>query len=206
MTIHGTVTMVTTVLSLAVAGTTTASAQLMLNNLEARLNGTGRVAKPELQGQARIPGTASNTRPPETTVRYVPGVTRAEVLARNSVYDHPDLGVAYGKAFAASVEDCRLDVARRRGVAPGEIAAGTLTLRWTIQPYGRVQDVSAFAWSVTNEEVTACAELVVASRALLSAVQMPAALEWTYAFRKLPADAREPPAVLETTPVQALLP
>ena len=85
------------------------------------------------------------------------------------------------------MEQCHLDVARRLGVTLGDIAAGTLTLRWTLEPSGRVQDVSVFAWSPTDEGVMACAELVVASRSLRNMVQAPVALEWTHAFRSFSA-------------------
>jgi hypothetical protein len=145
---------------------------------------TGRVAPSGLSGKGRgIVDAASIAQRSETRVHSGPGAAPPKALARISLRDDPDLAFQYGNAFAASVERCRLDVARRLGVTLGEVAAGTLTLHWTLEPSGRVQDVSVFAWSPTDERVMACAELVVASRSLRNMVQAPVALEWTYAFR-----------------------
>jgi hypothetical protein len=189
MTIRATVLMVSTVLVFTVAGTASSSAQPMVLGLEADLlHRTGRVAVSGLSGKGEgIVGAASIAQRSETRVQSGPGAAPPKALVRISLRDDRDLAFQYGSAFTASVERCRLDVARRLGVALGEVAAGTLTLHWTLEPSGRVQDVSVFAWSPTDEGVMACAEMVVASRSLPSMVHAPVALEWTYAFRKLSA-------------------
>jgi len=189
MTIRSTVLMVSTVLLFTVARTASSSAQPLVLPLEADLlHRTGRVAPSGLSGKGRgIVDAASIGQRSETRVHSGPGAAAPKALARISLRDDPDLAFQYGSALAASVERCRLDVARRLGVTLGEVAAGTLTLHWTLEPSGRVQDVSVFAWSATDEGVMACAALVVASRSVRNMVQAPVALEWTYAFRTLSA-------------------
>src|SRR5262249_53556995 len=41
------------------------------------------------------------------------------------------------------VSACRVDVARRRQVAPGKLAAKEIVLRFTVEPDGRVRDAEA---------------------------------------------------------------
>jgi len=198
MTIRWTVLIVSTVVVFTFARTAPSAEQPVVLGLEADLlHRTGRVAPSGLSGKGRgIVDAASIGQRSETRVHSGPGAAAPKALARISLRDDPDLALQYGgSAFAASMEGCRLDVARRLGVTLGEVAAGTLTLHWTLEPSGRVQDVSVFAWSPTDERVMACAELAVASRSLRNMVQAPVALEWTYAFRTfsaMPAKAVAP--------------
>jgi len=171
-----------------------------LRNLDAELHGTGRVAVPDVGVEGNgILGAASIAERPETRVRSFLVSPTKKALTRISLRDDPLLDFQYGNAFAISLEACRFDLARQLGVTPAEIAAGIVTLRWTVEPSGRVRDVSVVAWSPTDEAVTACANLVVVRRVLPNPVERPVALEWTYAFRKIPA-------ITETVPVQEAVP
>lgn len=195
MTICSTVSKVSTLLAVALATTATATAQPLAPkmaatdlNLEAELHRTGQVAVPDLYGEGNGILTSTSIKDgPETRVLPVSASPPTKALARISLRNDPTLAFQFGKAFAASVEECRFDAARRGGIAPAKIAAGTITLRWTIEPSGHVRDISAIAWSPTDAAVTACAKRLVAIRMLLNPVETPLALEWTYTFRKMPA-------------------
>jgi len=65
------------------------------------------------------------------------------------------------------VANCRIEVARRRRVAPAQVAAGNVVLRFTIEPSGRVRDAEAVSAVNTDLEVAACAKRVLS--------------EWTFA-------------------------
>jgi hypothetical protein len=196
MTTRSTIVTLVTTATLALAGNATAKAQTMAGNIEAELNRTGQVAVPALHPDGKgIPGAAATADRPETRVRLVPLESRKRTPRRISLRDDPSLSSQYGVAFAALVEGCRFDVARRRGVTPGEIPAGVVTVRWTIEPSGRVRDLSAIARSPTDAAVSSCAMQVVAGRALLNPVEAPLALEWTYAFRRIHAIAKPMPVL-----------
>ena len=59
------------------------------------------------------------------------------------------------------LQQCRIEVARRRRVAPSRVAAKSVTLRWTIEPSGRVHDAEALLAPQTDTEVAACAKRVI---------------------------------------------
>ena len=194
MTIHPTLLTLSTVLALALAAPATATAQskgpaaggFLSRNQEAELHRTGQVALPDLHGEENgIPVGVAIGQRAETRVPSVSAARPGKTSTRISLRDNPTLSFQYGKAFTASVEECRFDVARRAGIAPAQIVAGLITLRWTIEPSGYVRDVSAITSSPTDPAVTACVKRLVAGRALLNPVEKPLALEWTYAFRKI---------------------
>ena len=56
----------------------------------------------------------------------------------------------------ASLDDCRVDVARRRRVAPTEVQGDTLTLRWLIRPTGEIGATQVVATSPTDLDLMDC--------------------------------------------------
>jgi hypothetical protein len=58
------------------------------------------------------------------------------------------------------VTACRVEVARRRRITPVKVAARAVTIRFTIEPSGRVRDAEALAAAGTDLEVAACAKRV----------------------------------------------
>jgi hypothetical protein len=163
-----------------------------LPTLQAEMHRTGQVGVPDLHSDGKgILVAAPTAQRPETRVRSIVATSSSKTSKWALLRDDPTLDIQYGRAFTASVERCRFDVARREGVNPAEIAAGTVTLRWTIEPSGRVRDVFAVASSPTDEGVTDCAKRMVASRVLLNPVAKPLALELTYTFRKISASTDE---------------
>jgi len=60
-------------------------------------------------------------------------------------------------ARISDVLACRLEIATDRRVRLEKVAAGTVLLRWTIQPSGGVSDAEAVARKRTDPEVLSCA-------------------------------------------------
>jgi hypothetical protein len=81
------------------------------------------------------------------------------------------------------LERCRIEVARRRHVAPARVAAETVTLRWTVEPSGRVRDAEAVTAGNTDLEVAACAKRVITEWVFAKPTGgAPVTVEWTYRF------------------------
>lgn len=60
------------------------------------------------------------------------------------------------RARFASVRDCRVEVARRKQVAPARVNAGTLTLRWTILPTGEAVASTVVVTTPTDGDLVDC--------------------------------------------------
>jgi hypothetical protein len=80
------------------------------------------------------------------------------------------------------LEQCRIEVARRRRVAPSRVAAKSVTLRWTIEPSGRVHDAEALLAPQTDTEVAACAKRVISEWTFAKQPGGAQTVEWTYTF------------------------
>lgn len=155
-----------------------------LNGLGDELNRTGRFATmhvTSLGAIAPVAGTPESrddlrVRPasPDVSHRTSPETTAA-----------PAAEFQYARALNA-VDECRYDVARRRGVVPQTVAAGTVTLRWTIDPSGGVRDAEVTAASGTDAEVAACAKRVLTGWQFLKPRRGSFTVERSYTFRSLP--------------------
>lgn len=80
------------------------------------------------------------------------------------------------------LQQCRIEVARRRRVAPSRVAAKSVTLRWTIEASGRVHDAEALLAPQTDTEVAACAKRVISEWVFAKQPGGPQTIEWTYTF------------------------
>jgi hypothetical protein len=80
------------------------------------------------------------------------------------------------------VHDCRIEIARRRHVPASRVAAKSVTLRWTIEPSGRVRDAEAVLAPQTDTEVAACAKRVISESVFGKHAGGPQTIEWTYTF------------------------
>jgi hypothetical protein len=168
----------------------TAQAPTGLANLGDALSGTGKVAdvkpksggikaateKPHDDVKVRTTATETETAAGET----VPASASGEdpIAAAEADHDH----------FAGAehrLASCRVEVARRRRVPPGHVAAGTVTLRWTIQPDGHVRNAEAVAVVDTDLEVAACAKRVMT--------------EWVFDRAKPGTDAAAHPVTVQAT-------
>jgi hypothetical protein len=133
---------------------------------------------------AAAPSTASGAmqlleRPVTERVaeRAVPQVAMNEGHMRGD----PTIEAEYRRA-EPRLQQCRIEVARRRRVAPSRVAAKSVTLRWTIEPSGRVHDAEALLAPQTDHEVAACAKRVITEWTFAKQTGGPQTIEWTYTF------------------------
>ena len=140
-----------------------------LTGLDAKLRGTGRIGTLTPPSSGRIAAGVPDAGPPEhtrdprqaaTRLEDADGATAAETAAR--------VGRSGGATDAelqrtdGAVADCRIEVARRRRLPLGKVAAGTVVVRFTIETSGRVREAEALSAVDTDLEVAACAKRVLA--------------------------------------------
>jgi len=131
----------------------------------------------------RAPLSPFNAAPPtslgerQVTERPVPQVAMGESRG------HADaiIEAEYHRA-EPRLQQCRIEVARRRRLAPARVAAKSVTLRWTIEPSGRVRDAEALLAPQTDTEVAACAKRVITEWVFAKQPAGPQTIEWTYTF------------------------
>jgi hypothetical protein len=126
-----------------------------LAGLDAQLNGTGRIGvmTPRLQAQVAA-GPSGDVKRGETPI-----AARNDDLAALPVQTEA-LGEAELKQTEARVAGCRIEVARRRQIPPSKVAAGSVRLRFVVEPNGRVHDAEAMSAKDTDHEVAACAKRI----------------------------------------------
>jgi hypothetical protein len=89
-------------------------------------------------------------------------------------------------AYFEALENCRVDVARVRQVAPGKVVADQLLLRWTIEPSGETGPTEVVATTSNDLDVMGCVKAAM-SRWTFSAPRGGAVhVERPFAFRKVP--------------------
>jgi hypothetical protein len=170
----------------------TAQAASGLSNLDDALSGTGKVAdmkpksggigpatdKPHDDVKVRTPTPATETVVGETVPAAASTSSEDPIAAAEAEHDH----------FAGAehrLAACRIEVARRRRVPPARVAAGTVTLRWTIQPDGHVRNAEAVGAVDTDLDVAACAKRVMS--------------EWVFDRAKPGTDAAVHPVTVQAT-------
>lgn len=104
-------------------------------------------------------------------------------MATNGGRSHTDtiIEMEYRRA-EPRLEQCRIEVARRRRVAPSRVPAKSVTLRWTIESSGRVHDAEALLAPQTDTEVAACAKRVISDWTFTKQPGGAQTVEWTYTF------------------------
>ena len=103
-------------------------------------------------------------------------------VATNESHAHAGASIeAEYRRAEPRLQQCRIEVARRRRVAPSRVAANSVTLRWTIEPSGGVHNAEALLAPQTDSEVAACAKRVISEWTF---AKQPGAqrVEWTYTF------------------------
>jgi hypothetical protein len=94
--------------------------------------------------------------PTETTIQRVAIVDRKSAGVDGAgVIDQSVLDREV-QARLSSAQDCRLEVARRKQVAPSEVVAAPLTLRWTILPSGSVVSTAVISSTPDDAELADC--------------------------------------------------
>jgi hypothetical protein len=94
--------------------------------------------------------------PTETTIQRVAIVDRESAGVDGAgVIDQAVLDREV-QARLFSAQDCRLEVARRKQVAPSEVVADPLILRWTILPSGSVVSTAVVSSTLDDAELADC--------------------------------------------------
>lgn len=142
------------------------SPQSGLAGLDAAMNGTGRIG--DLSPRSDLPIGAASI-PDGQALRKVPQAGTAG--GRGDEHPLPSSATAISELEVLQTEgpvaNCRIEVARRRRVTPAQVSAGTVVLRFTVEPSGRVRNAEAVWAANTDLEVAACAKRVLS--------------EWTFA-------------------------
>jgi hypothetical protein len=140
--------------------------------------------RPERSPLAPLSSAAPTTlRAPPLAERPVPQVASTEIRPHGEVHTsaNPNVEPEYRRA-EPRLQQCRIEVARRRRVPPARVAAKSVTLRWTIEPSGRVHDAEALLAPETDIEVAACAKRVISEWVFAKQAGGPQTVEWTYTF------------------------
>jgi hypothetical protein len=150
-----------------------------LSQLDRALSGTGRIAETAIAPAAIADGGA----PASAEIPVRPISAHADELPAavlpapaEPIADHEQQRVEH------QVQECRIEVARRRRVAPARVSAEAVTVRWTIEPSGRVRDAEAIAAPRTDLEVAACAKRVLSESVFARPGAAAVTMQRTYRF------------------------
>jgi hypothetical protein len=86
----------------------------------------------------------------------------------------------------ASLDNCRIEVARNKQVLPAGVVANSLVLRWTIFPDGHTGMTSATATAPTDDRVTDCVKATMQRWTFAKPYGGPVQVERTFSFRAIP--------------------
>jgi hypothetical protein len=106
-----------------------------------------------------------------------------------------------------SVGHCRIDVARRKRLAPAQIAVDSLTLRWTIAGKGEVAAMEVIGSTPVDPDVLDCIKRDANSWRFTAPLGGDVRLNRALVFRRLPpaprrARAENHPSYFPTRPAQ----
>lgn len=133
-----------------------------LAGLDAAMNGTGRVGALAPRSDGPIDGANI---PDEQALRHGPKAAPADSRRDEHRLLSRPAGISELEVLQTEgpVANCRIEVARRRRVAPAQVSAGTVVLRFTVEPSGRVRDAEAVWAANTDLDVAACAKRVLSN-------------------------------------------
>jgi len=150
-----------------------------LAGLEDKLTGTGRIgtytphasiapateAGVPATGRDPAPAIAANSDRASAAGELPAGVSEREVRPTDD-----------------AVASCRVEIARRRQVAPAKVHASTVLVRFKIDKTGRVHDAEALSAPDTDLEVAACAKRVLSEWVFTKRSRDNIVVERTYRF------------------------
>ncbi len=122
------------------------------------LHETGRIGKMIVSGTQIQKTTVGHGMPREPTVQRViepPLGPPAPAMPSPGVIDQATL-VREVRSHFVALDECRIEVARHKRIAPAAIAPLRLTLRWTILRSGNVSDTTVIATSRANLRIIDC--------------------------------------------------
>jgi hypothetical protein len=152
-----------------------------LAGLDAQLKTTGRVGDLVPRSTAQIEAASPDGGVAARTPTLPAPSLDAEGQAR-AASEPPGLAEEEYRRTDGPVTACRVEIARRRRIAPVKVAARTVTVRFTIEPDGRVRDAEALAAAGTDLEVAACAKRVVSEWVFAKHAQGPIVVQRRYLF------------------------
>ena len=168
----------------AVAGHASAEpAATGLTGLDDKLSSTGRIGAYAPQSSSQIaPGVAPPTSESDSASRALRPVSTERALSvpadRRGGLAEEEFTPTDGRVTA-----CRVEVARRRQVAPKKLAAKEVVLRFNIEADGRVRNAEAVSALDTDLEIAACAKRVLSEWVFAKHAGEAIAVERTYRFR-----------------------
>jgi hypothetical protein len=153
------------------------SAATGLAGLQAELNATGRVGDVTPRTASQIEAASSDAGS-ASRVPAPPPVSSSDERAGRSG-QAADLAEEF-RQTEAPVAACRIEVARRRRVSPNTLAAGRVTLRFTVEANGQVRNAEALSVADTDLEIAACAKRVLSERVFAKRPGGAITIEHTY--------------------------
>jgi len=155
-----------------------------LAGLDDKLSSTGRIGVYAPQSSSQIvPGVAPPTSERDSASRGLRPVSAER--ANLSVPTDRRGGLAEEEFTPTDgpVTACRVEVARRRQVAPNKLAAKEVVLRFNIEADGHVRNAEAVSALDTDLEIAACAKRVLSEWVFAKHTGEAIAVERTYRFR-----------------------
>jgi hypothetical protein len=151
------------------------------------LRETGRVGSASVEGGVGIQRRAVLNLPAENSVAKAVNTDEAQDQERRQSaaggFIDPILLDQELQARLSQARTCRVDVARRKRVAPTLVVAKTLELRWIIQPSGIVAATQVVATTPTDPGVMSCVKLRMASWTFTRPLGGPLAMDRALVFR-----------------------
>jgi len=169
----------------AVAGYASAEpAATGLTGLDDKLSSTGRIGAYAPQSSSQIaPGIAPPTTESDSASRALQPVSAKPANLSAPVDRRGGLAEEEFTPTDGPVTACRVEVARRRQVAPNRLAAKEVVLRFNVQADGRVRNAEAVSALDTDLEIAACAKRVLSEWVFAKHPGEAIAVERTYRFR-----------------------
>jgi hypothetical protein len=155
-----------------------------LAGLDDKLSSTGRIGVYAPRSSSQIaPGIAPPTSERDSASRGLQPI--APGRANLSVPVERPRGLAEEEFIPTEepVAACRVEVARRRQVAPKTLAAKEVVLRFNVEADGHVRNAEAVSALDTDLEIAACAKRVLSGWVFAKHPGEPIAVERTYRWR-----------------------
>ncbi len=155
-----------------------------LTGLDDKLSSTGRIGAYAPQSAGQIaPGIAPPTSDSDSASRGLQPVSTERVNLSRPADQRGDLAEEEFAPTEGPVLACRVEVARRRQIAPKKVAAKVVVLRFNVEADGHVRNAEAISALDTDLEIAACAKRVLSEWVFAKHTGEAIAVERTYRFR-----------------------
>ena len=155
-----------------------------LAGLDDKLSSTGRIGAYAPQSSSEIaPGVAPPTSETDSASRGLRPVSTERANPGAPADRRGGLAEEEFTPTDGPVAACRVEVARRRQVAPKKLAAKEVVLRFNVEADGHVRNAEAVFAPETDLEIAACAKRVLSEWVFAKHAGEAIAVERTYRFR-----------------------